>query len=78
MTQTLPTRSELTEEVRQEEKKDRGHPILRAAGRGAMASMAMSGLRQFTVSLGLVERTPPESVLQKTAPELFRSVPVAG
>ncbi|NUR82900.1 MAG: hypothetical protein HOY71_02300 [Nonomuraea sp.] len=38
--------------------------------------MAMSGLRQFTVSLGLVERTPPESVLQKTAPELFRSVPV--
>ncbi|NUT11266.1 MAG: hypothetical protein HOQ38_12395 [Nonomuraea sp.] len=38
--------------------------------------MAMSGLRQLTVSLGLVERTPPESVLRKTAPELFRSVPV--
>ncbi|MEV4398610.1 hypothetical protein [Nonomuraea sp. NPDC049607] len=75
MTQTLPTRPELSEEAQPEKKEERGHPILRAMARGAVGSMAMSGLRQLTVSLGMVDRTPPESVLRKTAPQLFRDVP---
>lgn len=75
MTQTLPTRPGLSEEAQPAEKERRGHPILRATARGAVGSMAMSGLRQLTVSLGMVERTPPESVLRRTAPRLFRDVP---
>lgn len=51
--------------------------VVHAAVRGAIGAMAMSGLRQLTQSLGLVERTPPESVLQRTAPGLFRRVPVS-
>ncbi|HEX4812802.1 MAG TPA: hypothetical protein VFV66_08625 [Nonomuraea sp.] len=50
-------------------------PILRAAARGAIASMAMSGLRQFTTALGLVRQTPPEAVIKATASEAFRRVP---
>ncbi|GIG90761.1 hypothetical protein Pen02_56970 [Plantactinospora endophytica] len=38
--------------------------------------MAMSGFRQVTTGLGLVERVPPEEVLRKTAPGLFRRIPV--
>jgi hypothetical protein len=38
--------------------------------------MAMSGFRQATTALGLVQRTPPESVLLETAPNLFRRVPM--
>jgi hypothetical protein len=48
----------------------------RAGARGAIAAMAMSGLRQLTTSLGIVEKAPPESVLQRTAPGLFNRVPV--
>lgn len=51
-------------------------PVLKAATRGAVAAMAMTGLRQMTTSLGLVERTPPDSVLSQTAPQLFYRVPV--
>ncbi|GAB2958548.1 hypothetical protein GCM10027280_54150 [Micromonospora polyrhachis] len=51
-------------------------PIVRGAMRGAIAAMAMSGLRQLTTSLGLVERIPPESVLLHTAPGLLRRIPV--
>ncbi|WP_223166674.1 hypothetical protein [Nonomuraea sp. SYSU D8015] len=51
-------------------------PIVRAAARGAIASMAMSGLRQLTTALGLVAQTPPEAVIKKTAPQAFRRVPV--
>lgn len=50
--------------------------VFRAGGRGAIAAMAMSGLRQLTQSLGVVQKTPPESVLERTAPELFRRVPI--
>ncbi|MBT2230015.1 hypothetical protein KLK06_33230 [Nonomuraea sp. NEAU-A123] len=37
--------------------------------------MAMSGLRQFSTALGLVEKVPPEAVLERTTPRLFRRVP---
>jgi hypothetical protein len=50
-------------------------PVIQAAARGAVGAMAMSGLRQLTQALDLVEKTPPESVLERTAPGLFRRVP---
>lgn len=51
-------------------------PIARGAARGAIAAMAMSGVRQATTSLGIVDKTPPESILARTAPGLFNRVPV--
>lgn len=54
----------------------RSAAVLRAGGRGAVAAMAMSGLRQLTRSLDVVEKTPPERVLERTAPGLFRRAPV--
>ncbi|WP_329102798.1 hypothetical protein OG792_24895 [Micromonospora sp. NBC_01699] len=50
--------------------------MARAAARGAIAAMAMSGVRQATTSLGLVEQTPPEELLKHAAPALFSRIPV--
>ncbi|WP_245646806.1 hypothetical protein [Microtetraspora niveoalba] len=60
-------------ETRREEA--RRKPILRAAVRGVIGAMAMSGLRQAVVALGAVEKTPPESMLRRVVPGLFHSVP---
>ncbi len=51
--------------------------MLAGAARGALGAMAMSGMRQATTSLGLVARTPPESVLTHATPDLFGRVPPA-
>ncbi|MGW4465931.1 DUF6789 family protein [Micromonospora sp. NPDC004704] len=48
----------------------------RAAARGAIGAMAMSGVRQATTSFGLVQQTPPEQLLKHVAPALFNRVPV--
>ncbi|MDT0326871.1 hypothetical protein [Nocardiopsis lambiniae] len=37
--------------------------------------MAMTGMRQATVGLGLLERTPPEAILREGAPPLLEAVP---
>jgi hypothetical protein len=37
--------------------------------------MAMTGMRAFTVDLGIVEETPPEAILKKRARGLIRRVP---
>ncbi|MEU7834362.1 hypothetical protein [Nonomuraea sp. NPDC049129] len=55
----------------------RKKPILRSGARGAIAAMAMSGLRQFSTSIGLMEKVPPEAVLEHTTPRFFRGVPAA-
>ncbi|MDG4827759.1 hypothetical protein O7627_00380 [Solwaraspora sp. WMMD1047] len=55
--------------------RDGSTPVLRGAARGVIAAMSMSGVRQVTTALGLLPRTPPESVLSATAPALFRRVP---
>lgn len=44
--------------------------ILVGAAAGAVGAMAMTGLRQVTTGLGLVERTPPEAALQTAAPQV--------
>jgi hypothetical protein len=38
--------------------------------------MAMTGVRQTTTSLGIVAKSPPEAILQRTAAKVFRRVPV--
>jgi hypothetical protein len=48
--------------------------VLHASVRGAVAAMAMSGMRAFTVNVGLVEQPPPNAIVFKTFP-LFRLVP---
>lgn len=42
-----------------------------AAGRGVVAAMAMSGMREFTTSLGLVRRPPPDEIADEAAAGLF-------
>jgi hypothetical protein len=36
-----------------------------AAGRGAVGAMAMSGMRTWTVHVGLLDRTPPQAIAGK-------------
>ena len=38
--------------------------------------MAMTGMRQMTTGLGLVQRTPPERILREGVPSLLARVPV--
>ncbi len=51
------------------------HPWLRGAVRGAVGSMAMTGMRQATVGLGFVERTPPDEILRQGVPPLLEAFP---
>ncbi len=41
--------------------------VLKGAMRGVIASMAMSGMRVVTTSLGLVQQAPPDQMAGKTA-----------
>lgn len=50
-------------------------PWFKGAARGAVAAMAMSGMRQFAVGLGMIDRTPPDAVLKEGIPSLLRKVP---
>jgi uncharacterized membrane protein YagU involved in acid resistance len=50
----------------QQAKDDRsaGH-IVHGAVRGVIAAMAMTGLRAFTISIGLVDEPPPRAILRQ-------------
>jgi uncharacterized membrane protein YagU involved in acid resistance len=50
-------------------------PWLRGAALGLVGSMAMTGMRQVTVGLGLVERTPPDEILRQGVPPLLEAFP---
>lgn len=50
-------------------------PLLRGAVRGAVGSMVMTGLRQFAVGIGAIERTPPEAILHEGVPSALAAVP---
>jgi hypothetical protein len=76
MTGTLSKPSDLQEKVSPGADSRPRTSIGRSAVRGAIGAMAMSGLRQFSTSLGMVEKVPPESVLERTAPRMFAGVPV--
>jgi hypothetical protein len=53
--------------------------VLRSAARGAaggaVAAMAMSGMRTVTTGFGLVARTPPEALAVEETPQLLAAVP---
>lgn len=56
---------------------DRGDSTrLRAAARGVVAAMAMTGMRRVTTGLGLVREPPPEAIARQGVPALLRVVPV--
>lgn len=44
----------------------------RAGARGLVGAMAMTGMRQVTTNLGLVDTAPPEAMVGKTAPDQLR------
>jgi hypothetical protein len=49
--------------------------VLHATLRGAIAAMAMTGMRAFTVHVGIVEETPPKAIVRQRAKGLIRKVP---
>jgi hypothetical protein len=53
----------------------KGVEVAHAAGRGVVAAMAMTGMRAFTVSLGIVDQTPPQAILKQKARGLMMLVP---
>ncbi|MEV4106670.1 hypothetical protein [Nonomuraea sp. NPDC049695] len=74
MTHTLPPRTGPYEDLRERVAVRPRRSLPRAGARGAIGAMAMSGLRQLTTSIGLVAKVPPESVLERTMPRIFRRV----
>jgi hypothetical protein len=49
--------------------------VAHAAMRGAIAAMAMTGMRTFTSNMGMVERAPPEAIFKERVPGRIRRVP---
>jgi hypothetical protein len=49
--------------------------VVHGALRGAVAGMAMTGVRSFTVSLGLVKEPPPRAILRQKSKGLYRVTP---
>ena len=52
--------------------------IARGAARGVIGAMAMTGMRSFTKSIGLLEESPPRSILRQKSRGLFRAAPKRG
>ena len=46
--------------------------VAHAALRGAVAAMAMTGMRVLTVSLGIVDEPPPQAIFRQRAKGLLR------
>jgi len=49
--------------------------IAHGALRGVIAAMAMTGLRAFTISIGLVDEPPPRAILRQKSKGIFRLAP---
>jgi hypothetical protein len=49
--------------------------VAHAGMRGAIAAMAMTGMRAGTQSLGLVKQAPPQAIFRQRARGLLRKVP---
>ena len=47
----------------------------RAAARGVIAAMAMSGMRRMTTGFGLVQEEPPEQIAREGVPKLLALCP---
>lgn len=57
--------------ARREEPREVAH----AALRGAIAAMAMTGMRAFTQDAGIVEQSPPEAIIRQRAARVLRRAP---
>ena len=57
------------------ERSGTGGEIAHGALRGVIAAMAMTGMRSFTISTGLVDEPPPRAILRQKSKGLFRVVP---
>lgn len=75
MTQTLQSPPGSHTDLRERHPAKPQRSLLRAGARGTIGAMAMSGLRQFTTAIGVVEKVPPEAVLERTAPTMLRRLP---
>ena len=64
--------AERTEESATEQ---RAEEIAHATLRGVIGAMAMSGLRNVTVGLGMVDQSPPEAIMRRRTRGLIRFVP---
>jgi hypothetical protein len=51
------------------------HELAHAAVRGAVAAAAMTGMRAFSTSIGVVKQTPPQAIVKQRARGLLRKVP---
>ena len=49
--------------------------VAHGALRGVIAAMAMTGMRAFTISVGLVDEPPPRAILRQKSRGLFRAAP---
>ncbi|MFZ1154959.1 MAG: hypothetical protein WAN93_08655 [Solirubrobacteraceae bacterium] len=49
--------------------------VAHASLRGAIAAMAMTGMRTLTGNLGLLEQSPPHAIIRQKAAGLLRRVP---
>ena len=47
--------------------------MVHAAARGIVGAMAMSGMRELTVSLGLIDEPPPRAIARQKSKGLFRA-----
>ena len=64
-----------TSEARASEQRGTLGEVVHAGMRGAIAAMAMSGMRTVTTRFGLVRETPPKAIFRQRAPELLRRIP---
>jgi hypothetical protein len=55
--------------------RDEKREIAHATARGAIAAMAMTGMRMVTVHLGLVGEPPPQAILRQRAKGLLGKIP---
>ena len=53
----------------------RAEEIAHASVRGVIGAMAMSGLRNVTVGLGLIDQSPPDAIVRSRTRGLIRLVP---
>lgn len=49
--------------------------VVQAGLRGAIAAMAMTGMRVLTVELGIVKQSPPEAMARQRAAGFLRKIP---
>ena len=52
-----------------------GADVAGASARGLVAAMAMTGLRVVTTRSGLLEQTPPDTIVEQAAPRLVSELP---